>query len=158
MRIAKYDRFDMLNNPGSDGPAFTIWFSGCTAKCPGCHNAGLWSRSHGSDYGIHDIMSMVMNDDIQREYDDIVLLGGEPLEQDLYELMDLVGILVLYGFRIWLYTGWEYEDVPGFFKNNCHFIKTGRYMAELKCDGFPASRNQRVFIRVDDKLEERRKV
>jgi len=165
MRIAKFERYDMLNNPGSNGPAFTIWFSGCTAKCPGCHNQVLWDESVGKYHTVRDILDMIidakMSDNhhltLTRKYNDVVLLGGEPMEQDEAEIIDLVGILSYLGIRIWLYTGWEITDITKSIKTHCYFIKTGRYMEELKCTGFPASRNQKVFIRDENNRLKRRK-
>lgn len=153
MIIHSFDRYDMLNNPGSDGPAFTIWFAGCSVGCEGCHNPDLQSRDNGKYYETHDIIPMVMNMTMMdRKYNDVILLGGEPLEQDEHELLNLCGTLVYLGFRIWLYTSKEISEIPMFLINNCHFIKTGPYRKEIKSNMFPASLNQKVYIRQNGRL------
>ena len=59
--------------------------------------------------------------------DTVVLLGGEPLEQQFDDLNLLLNKLHTYGYKIWLYTGWEYRNVPDWAKTYCYCIKTGAY-------------------------------
>ena len=75
----------------------------------------------------------------------VVLLGGEPLQQDKEELLSLCRLLSEAGLKIWLYTGYELHDVDKDILKYVYTIKCGRYMAELQQDGFPASSNQKVY-------------
>ena len=55
------------------------------------------------------------------------LLGGEPLEQDLDRLCDLIKHLRTYGKPIVLFTRFELVEVPDKVKSGCDYIKTGKY-------------------------------
>jgi anaerobic ribonucleoside-triphosphate reductase activating protein len=154
LRIAKFDRYDLVNNPGDDKAAFTIWFSGCSMGCHNCHNPELQSKDRGESYDTRTVLFAVCGECEKQNIDTIVLLGGEPLEQELEDLMMLLNKLHIYGYKIWLYTGWEFENIPNQIKDKLHTIKCGRYMDELKCDGFPSSTNQRVFRKIDKEWQQ----
>lgn len=150
LRIAKFDRYDLINNPGDDKAAFTIWFGGCSMGCKGCHNPELQPANKGETYDTKTILFAICNECTKQDLDTVVLLGGEPLEQEFEDLSLLVNKLRTYGYKVWLYTGWEFEDIPSAIKDNLYTIKCGRYNEELKCDGFPSSTNQRIFRKIDN--------
>lgn len=150
LNIAKFDRYDLLNNPGDDKPAFTIWFSGCSRNCTNCHNPELQSKDRGGEYDVKAVLFAICSECDKQGIDTIVLLGGEPLEQDFEDLNLLLNKLKMYEYKIWLYTGWEFEDIPESIKSKLYTIKCGPYVDELRYDGFPASTNQRLFRRNDD--------
>lgn len=150
LTVAKFDRYDLVNTPGTEKPAFTIWFSGCSQHCEGCYNQKLWDPSAGK---VHSVDAIVVAIATQRGYtgvDDVVFLGGEPMEQDATDLMELASKLRNAGFRIWLYTSWELDDIPNSIKNNMYTIKCGRYEESLKCDGIPSSTNQKFYRKSGD--------
>ena len=154
LSIAKFDRYDLANNPGDDKPAFTLWFSGCSMGCYNCQNPSLQSKERGESYEVKTVLFAICNECPKHNIDTVVLLGGEPLEQDLNDLVTLINKLKGYGYKVWLYTGWEFEDIPEPVKDGLHTIKCGRYIEELRCDGFPASTNQKVLRKIDNKWEE----
>lgn len=147
MNIGSFDRYDMLNNPNSDRPAFTIWFAGCSVGCKGCHNTQLMDKVNGREYTVSEILDSIPSDER-----DIILLGGEPLEQDLGEVSELCYMLRQRGHRIWLYTSKQIGEIPMPIINRCYFIKTGKYREDLQTGGFPASSNQKVFIRNENNI------
>lgn len=149
LTIAKFDRYDLVNTPCSEKPAFTIWFSGCSQKCAGCYNQKLWDANAGKKHEVNIVMFTISK---QREYsgvDDIVFLGGEPMEQDSTSLMQLAQKLYNAGFHIWLYTSWDIDEIPDEIKQYVYTIKCGRYDESLKCDGIPSSTNQAFYRRND---------
>lgn len=150
LKIAKFDRYDLINNPGDDKAAFTLWFSGCSMNCKNCHNPELQSGDRGEEYDVKTVLFAICNECTKQNIDTVVLLGGEPLEQKFEDLNLLVNKLHTYGYKIWLYTGWEFENIPEQIKDKLYTIKCGRYDDNLKCDGFPSSTNQRVFRKIDD--------
>lgn len=150
LRIAKFDRYDLVNNPGDDKASFTIWFGGCSRNCKNCHNPELQPKDKGGEYNVNTVLFAVCKECDEHGLDTVVLLGGEPLEQDHYELGMLLNKLHRYGYKIWLYTGWEFEDIPEVIKNKLYTIKCGPYVDDLRCDGFPSSSNQRVFRKTDN--------
>ena len=150
LRIAKFDRYDLVNNPGDDKASFTLWFSGCSMGCKNCHNPTLQSDDKGGEYDTRTILFAIGRECEKQDINTVVLLGGEPLEQPYEDLFLLVSKLHIQGYKIWLYTGWEFEDIPEQIKNNLHTIKCGPYVDDLRCDGFPSSTNQRVFRKIDN--------
>lgn len=143
--IAKTDRYDMINNPGDDKPSFTVWFSGCSIKCPECYNPLLQDKLNGNEYMVDTILFTICHECEKQDIDTVVLIGGEPLEQDEYDLQLLCRRLSMYGYKIWLYTGYEFEDIPESLKQYLYTIKCGKYDKDQKCEGFPSSSNQRIF-------------
>lgn len=154
LRIAKFDRYDLVNNPGDDKASFTLWFGGCSMKCKNCYNPELQSKDKGGEYDVKAVLFAICNECEKQNLDTVVLLGGEPLEQEFDDLNMLLNKLHMYGYKIWLYTGWEFEDIPEAIKNNLYTIKCGPYVDELKCDGFPASTNQRIFRKLNNEWKQ----
>lgn len=145
LTIAKFDRYDMVNTPGTENAAFTIWFSGCTQKCEGCYNPRLWNKNAGREYRSETVIFTICKECERTDIKDVVLLGGEPMEQDVTGLQNLVSKLKRNGFNIWMYTGWEFDDIPAQIKGYLYTIKCGRYDQTKKCEGIPSSTNQKFF-------------
>lgn len=154
MIVNSFDRFDLVNAVGSNKPSFTIWFAGCGHKCAGCHNKALWDKDNGTHYTVDDIVDIISK--LEYVPDDIVLLGGEPLEQPYDELLSLCKTLSK-SYKVWLYTG--YDAVPHYMVDELlpylHFLKIGRYIQDNYDEGSVlGSANQRMFKRINDNLEE----
>lgn len=146
LKVAKVDRYDLVNSPHSDCAALTIWFSGCHFRCRGCHNKKLWDRESGRDYNTDKLAHDVLIEVSRLNIADVVLLGGEPLDQDICQLTRLCMLLHRHGVKIWLYTGYEFDDVPVVIKEYLHVMKCGRYIEELRNErGFPATLNQKIY-------------
>lgn len=154
LTIAKMDRYDLVNTPGDDKPSFTIWFSGCSMKCDGCQNSRLWDITSGQEYGVNDVVYFVCRETELQDINTIVLLGGEPLEQNYESLLKMVTKLDMMGYKIWLYTGFEFEQIPESIKSHLYTIKCGRYDKTLAKEGFPSSSNQKVYRKTDNKWTE----
>lgn len=145
MKIANIDKFDLVNNPMDKGVALTIWFSGCSRKCKGCHNQKLSDPNAGSDMEVGDIVRLI-DPSVHKS---VVLLGGEPMEQPKHELLRLITEIYKVDptIKIWMYTGYELDDVPLAIRYSLYAIKTGPYIEELKTEnGRLASSNQKMFI------------
>lgn len=144
LTVAKFDRYDMVNNPLDTTASFTIWFSGCTFKCKGCYNQQLQDKSFGIEYTPQQI-SNIINKCKHLGIKSVVFIGGEPLQQNINDLLSLCKSLHDDGMNIWLYTGYEFDDVDKSLLQYLYMIKCGRYNEEMKQDGFPASSNQQVY-------------
>ena len=59
LTIAKFDRYDMINNPGDETASITIWFSGCNLRCKNCHNRKLWDAKHGHEHSAKAVAKIV---------------------------------------------------------------------------------------------------
>lgn len=145
LTIAKFDRYDMVNNPGDPTASVTIWFSGCSFRCKNCYNRKLWDSKYGNEHHVELVVKIVKAASTKLGVKSVVLLGGEPLQQDRQELLLLCRLLHEAGLKIWLYTGYEFDEVDKDILKYIYTIKCGRYIDKLKQDGFPASSNQKVY-------------
>lgn len=148
LTIAKFDRYDMVNNPGDPTASVTIWFSGCNFGCKKCYNRQLWRKDFGKKFHADAVAHIVRATCNKTNIKSVVLLGGEPLQQNEEELLLLCRLLHESGLKIWLYTGYKFEYADEMFPDilNCiDVIKCGRYIDDLRQDGFPASANQVVY-------------
>lgn len=134
-----------------------IYVSGCKGPhCEGCHNPSAWDfftgrilddtvRQEISDY-INNFRIMVKN---------IMIFGGEPLDQDRREFINFLIFLKSFEIPIWLFTGYLLKDVPPEVIDLIDYVKVGRYQENNLCEdniqhGIKlASANQAIF-----KLEE----
>ena len=108
MNLYKITNFDTNNGPGF---RVSIWFSGCSIKCNGCHNKELWDETKGHHLTLEDakqVCELLKHPGIAG----ISLLGGEPIKlhnaTDLAELRDFCKyIKEQYPNKsIWLWTGY----------------------------------------------------
>lgn len=148
LSIAKFDRYDLVNNPKDKTASFTIWFSGCDMRCKNCQNPVLWDKNKGHAYTAESIVDIVCTTCSELNIGSVVFLGGEPLQQDIQELLFVCQRLYEANLKIWLYTGYEFNEVPKELLQYLNIIKCGRYVEELAQDGFPASSNQRIYKRI----------
>lgn len=118
----------------TDGLSVDIFLAGCNRNphCRNCHNSSLWDFNNGQKIDIRILLSWLKIREWQ--YDNIAILGGEPLNQNIKELNQLISCLLSLDKPIWLYTSYELEDIPEIIKENCDYIKTGRFIEELKTE------------------------
>jgi anaerobic ribonucleoside-triphosphate reductase activating protein len=128
-----------------------IYLSGCYGDCYNCHNPEL------KDFNIGNYYSDELPKIIQKIYefdsliDNIWILGGEPLDQDILKLNDLLNYLTQTNKKIWLWTRYELNEIPELVKRYCNYIKCGKYIKKLKTDNNIqfgvklASSNQRIY-------------
>lgn len=117
--------------------ALEIYVSGCSGNphCKNCHNPESWSFNQGDLYD--DDYCDKLTDKIwefNSMIDNIMIFGGEPLDQDLEELNQLLIDVYCDDKPIWIFTRYNFEEVPSFIKDLCDYIKCGRYLPELKVD------------------------
>lgn len=113
-----------------------IYLSGCDGACgESCHNYELRDFNIGVDY--KNEMPKIINKikDFDLLIDNIWILGGEPMLQNLKELFNLISTLKTQTNKsIWLWTRFGIEDVQSCISAQCDYIKTGMYIESLKCD------------------------
>ena len=64
----------------------------------------------------------------------VEIFGGEPNDQNLEELEDLLTILKSTNKELWVWTRYDLKNCPEFEKELCDYIKTGEYDESLKCE------------------------
>lgn len=117
--------------------SFEIYISGCGArkKCVGCHNPTLWNFNFGDEYTeeyFNNIKDKVQ--EFGSLIDNVFIMGGEPLDQNIPELHRLICDLKSLNKSVWLFTRKELSEVIGFIRDECDYIKTGIYDETFKTD------------------------
>lgn len=113
MRIASILQNDFANGPGI---RTTIFVTGCTRNCLGCHNPELHSFIAGvefTDNTVNQILELLTANGIQRG---LTILGGEPCNpSNINEVTRLCRIVKEKqpDCNIWVYTGYQYSDLKG---------------------------------------------
>lgn len=128
-----------IDVPGSI--AVATYFAGCSIRCPGCQNKHLWDRSNGVLMSVEAVCSAIKQHPLA---DSIVFLGGEPTDQ--IDFLQHVCTAMVGKKRV-LYTGREFESLPQSLCDQLEMIVCGPYKQELHVNGWPASANQRIFIK-----------
>ena len=101
---------DMLNG---DGLRAVLWVAGCGHACSGCHNPVTWDAKGGLAFD--DAAKAELFDELKKDYiSGVTLSGGDPLFQGNRD--DILSLCQELRQRfpdktIWLYTGYEWEDV-----------------------------------------------
>ena len=87
MKYQQLNRSDISNGPGI---RVSLFVSGCTLRCKGCHNAAAWDFSRGIEY-TKETEEYIL-DVLARPYiTGLSLLGGEPYDSpDPEALLSLV--------------------------------------------------------------------
>lgn len=117
--------------------SFEIYMAGCRGvdgqHCKNCHNPETWDFNQGeyfnSDYFNKNILTKII--DFNSLINNIMIFGGEPLDQPVDELINMLKMLYKCKKTIWLFTRNEIENVPDKIKEYCNYIKCGSYVPEL---------------------------
>lgn len=98
---------DIVPGTTVDGPGLrtSIYFAGCTHRCPGCHNPESWAADAGREMSIDEILY-----EVEENGFDVTFSGGDPMFQ-ASELSVLARRIKESGKTIWCYTGFTYEAV-----------------------------------------------
>ena len=110
--------------------AFEIYVAGCNGSphCKECHNPESWDFDRGDL--VDDIYLSIIENKIKsfdEIIDNIMIFGGEPLDQKIIELMNLLDWLHQFNKKIWIFTRYDLDEVPLIIKNRCDYLKCGRY-------------------------------
>ena len=129
-----------------------VVISGCSGNhCDGCHSPETWDFDVGTDYKklIPKILKKI--DESSNLIDWIWVYGGEPLDNNIDDLFDLLLELKTKNKPIMLFTRYPIDVVPQQIKDLCDYIKCGAYKKELTVDnniqyGIKlATRNQKIY-------------
>jgi len=133
--------------------------AGCNASphCKGCHSEESWDFNAGEE--ITRLYFSKMWHKI-KEFDNLIdkiwILGGDPLDNDIEEIYEMVNTLSLLNKEIWLFTRYSLEEVKVKLKKYIKvfdYIKCGAYEQDLTVDdniqyGVKlATSNQKIYKR-----------
>lgn len=121
----------------NDLPALstTLWYAGCRLRCGGCQNTELEHFRTGLSF---EVIEKLL-EERRKMTDWLVHLGGNPVDS-VDSLIRIVKIGKRLGFRQFLYTGYELDEMLGLLDasqrtallEDVEYIKTGRYDACMK--------------------------
>lgn len=133
-------------------PSFVLYFCGCPHKCKGCHSPELQNKYSDlcKTVNVTELEKVLKYyfDKYKNKINSIVLLGGDPaiytdfLIKVLSELKKEIKNL-----EIVLYTGYLFEELKKELKDLVNIVVDGKYREDLRTGKFPASSNQRVFVK-----------
>ena len=149
MNYLKIDKCSIENGPGV---RISLFVSGCTHRCKGCHNPEGWDFCHGTKY-TKETESEIIEALAKPWVSGLSLLGGEPFDQsDIEELVSLVmKAKTLYPTKdIWVWTGYEFDQIKTSpLIRYCDVAVTGKFILEQRDisdnNRWRGSRNQRVL-------------
>lgn len=133
-----------------NGIRVTLFVSGCSHHCKGCHNPESWDAFNGKEFTKETIDKLICL--IDRDYvDGITITGGDPLMLgNRYEITKLCKLLKdkFPNKSIWLYTGYEFEEIETL--EVLHYVDVlidGPFKLDLRdiSLAFKGSSNQRVI-------------
>ncbi len=138
------------------GLRYSIYFSGCSHACSGCHNEYSWNPNNGTEL-TYKILNEIANEINQNELlDGITISGGDPL----FNPKDMLKVLKFLKKKtkknIWMYTGYTLEEIKkDDLRKKClkyvDVLVDGRFIKELYDPNikFRGSSNQRIIKRED---------
>lgn len=148
----KYSEITYPDVNNGEGCRVTLFVSGCSHRCKGCHNPETWNFDFGKDF----------NDDVKNRLFEIVskpyikgltLSGGDPL--DSYD--DVLNLVKEFRKHfgelkdIWLYTGYMLDDLLDLNKEEIldyiDVLVDGKYDESQRDVSLPfrGSKNQRII-------------
>jgi anaerobic ribonucleoside-triphosphate reductase activating protein len=148
----KYSEITYPDVNNGEGCRVTLFVSGCSHRCKGCHNPETWNFDFGKDF----------NDDVKNRLFEIVskpyikgltLSGGDPL--DSYD--DVLNLVKEFREHfgelkdIWLYTGYMLDDLLDLNKEEIldyiDVLVDGKYDESQRDVSLPfrGSKNQRII-------------
>ena len=141
------------------GCRVTLWISGCSRRCPGCHNPHTWNYDKGTKLLSKSVFD-ILDKELNKPYiQGITLSGGDPLDQSKESLIELFHFLCVFKIKypnkdIWLYTGGVFEElitnhIIKMILNKVDVVVDGPFIKELKKIDLPfrGSSNQRILMK-----------
>ena len=98
---------EIIRGTTVDGPGFrtAIYLAGCDHHCKGCQNPQSHDPGGGVEMRLSEIMEVIREEDFN-----VTLSGGDPLYFPEKTII-LAQEIKKYGYNIWLYTGYTYEEI-----------------------------------------------
>jgi anaerobic ribonucleoside-triphosphate reductase activating protein len=113
-----------------EGARYVVFTQGCGHHCPGCQNPDTWDFNGGTEITPEEIAADFRK---RRLLNGITLSGGDPFFQqdECLALLDL-----LPGVNVWIYTGFEYEDICDTpLAKRADVLVVGPFVEDLRCEG-----------------------
>lgn len=145
MNYIKISKMDTANGKGI---GCVLWVSGCTHKCPFCHNPETWDFNYGKEFTDDSLMEL--REALSKPYiSRLTFSGGDPLNPKNRETVCFIAQYVKNHFpniTIWCYTGYTFEEVSKYL-GAIDVLVDGEFKIDLKDISLPfcGSSNQRII-------------
>ena len=136
-----------------EGLRVSLWVSGCTRGCKGCHNPQSWDFNSGKEFTeeTYKFLVKTLTTGVKRG---LTITGGDPLDPKNYQ--DTLALCAqlkkdIPDLNIWVYTGLYYDELVELDQVDIFdYINTlvnGRFDLDLKDSSLEwrGSSNQRIF-------------
>jgi len=135
-----------------EGIRYSIYLSGCSHHCTGCHNPESWNPNKGTPI-TQELTNNIIKEIISNPLlDGITFSGGDPFYNPKELLPFIRKIKSMTGLNVWCYTGYTYEEIleSPELKDILKYIDVlveGRFVQELYSPylEFRGSSNQRIL-------------
>jgi anaerobic ribonucleoside-triphosphate reductase activating protein len=112
--VSRYAKIKYYCISNGDGVGTSVFFTGCHFHCKGCFNSSIWDKNNGKEFN-EEIIEKIINSLDYDYVNHISFLGGEPFEpyniDTLFELIDRVKERYGDKKKIWVWTGYKFEDL-----------------------------------------------
>ena len=108
-----YSKIIPMDIANGQGWRVSLFVSGCRRHCKGCFNQEAWDFNYGEKFSwetVHELERLVMNPNVSG----LSILGGDPFEPENREWVEALCAYIKCncpGKDIWVWTGYEFEDV-----------------------------------------------
>jgi anaerobic ribonucleoside-triphosphate reductase activating protein len=140
IKIADVEELSLVDG---EGLRLVFFLPGCIHQCPGCHNPGLWDPENFKEYTEKEIKKLLKDNP---EIDGVTLSGGDPAynPENTLKLLE-----VLNGYNIWMYTGYNINEVPIEILDRVDVLIDGKFIKELPEGLYTGSDNQCIWRKYD---------
>lgn len=151
MRYISIVEYDEVN---SDDFSITLFCTHCEHKCKGCYSPCTWNAEAGEEL-TREIKNDILNKlETEIMIGNFVFLGGDPLSKlNRNETIEFAKEIKekVPRINIWVYTGYDMDEIQDLDLSYFDYIKCGRYKEELSCKGNVqygiklATSNQKIY-------------
>lgn len=145
-----YVKIEASSLSNGTGWRVVLWCSGCEHHCYNCHNKETWNPNCGKKFTEKEMNLLI--ELLSKDYiKGLTFSGGDPLHPANRETIEKIARIVkekLPEKDIWMYTGYEYEDVKNLpVMELVDVLVDGKYINSLRDISLPfrGSSNQRVI-------------
>jgi len=156
-----YAQVYLCDTANGIGCRTSLFVSGCTHHCKDCFNEQTWPFDYGKPF-TNEVQNVLISETNHPYIDGFTILGGEPMElKNQAAVRPFLERIrrELPGKTIWIYSGYNWEELTDENNRRCHSRDTGKIleMTDVLVDGrfivekrditlrFRGSSNQRII-------------